>query len=176
MILWWIESTREQHLFEIQIFCNIRNVFTVTFDQLNASSPLTFERLLRSYERAMTVSWKQKKPYRVENSWERRLNAAASVFQRFVRPEETHNNTSPARTPQQQSPDSVSLKTQAAGKWERLWQLSQWSAQLKRRKKGGTKRGEKVGFRAEKPVLEPKRRNGKCNGIKYGFGEGKVCQ
>ncbi len=26
-----------QHLFEIEIFCNIINVFTVTFDQFNAS-------------------------------------------------------------------------------------------------------------------------------------------
>ncbi len=30
-ILWWIESSKEQHLFEIEI------VFTVTFDQFNAS-------------------------------------------------------------------------------------------------------------------------------------------
>ncbi len=34
-ILWWIESSKEQHLFEMEIFCNILNVFTVTFDQLN---------------------------------------------------------------------------------------------------------------------------------------------
>ncbi len=31
-----IESSEEQHLFEIAIFCNI-NIFTVTFNQLNAS-------------------------------------------------------------------------------------------------------------------------------------------
>ncbi len=29
-------NRKEQHLFEIEIFCNIINVFTVTFDQLNA--------------------------------------------------------------------------------------------------------------------------------------------
>ncbi len=29
---------KEQHLFEIDIFCNITNVFTVTFAQFNASS------------------------------------------------------------------------------------------------------------------------------------------
>ncbi len=28
----WIESSKEQHLFEIEIFCNIINVFNVTFD------------------------------------------------------------------------------------------------------------------------------------------------
>ncbi len=33
----WIESSKEQHLFEIEIFCNIINVFTVSFDQFNAS-------------------------------------------------------------------------------------------------------------------------------------------
>ncbi len=33
-ILWWIESSKEQHLFEMEINCNI-NVFTVTFDQFN---------------------------------------------------------------------------------------------------------------------------------------------
>ncbi len=29
---WWIESSKEQYLFETEIFCNIINVFTVTFD------------------------------------------------------------------------------------------------------------------------------------------------
>ncbi len=29
-ILWWIESSKEQHLFVIEIFCNIINDFTVT--------------------------------------------------------------------------------------------------------------------------------------------------
>ncbi len=33
----WIESSKEQHLFEIQFFYNIINVLTVTFDQLNSS-------------------------------------------------------------------------------------------------------------------------------------------
>ncbi len=37
-ILWWIESKKKkQDLFEIEIFCNIANVFTVTFDNFNAS-------------------------------------------------------------------------------------------------------------------------------------------
>ncbi len=35
--LWWIENSNEQCLFEIEIFCNIINVFTVTRDHLNAS-------------------------------------------------------------------------------------------------------------------------------------------
>ncbi len=34
----WIESSKEQYLFEIVIFCNIVNVFTVTFNQFNAPS------------------------------------------------------------------------------------------------------------------------------------------
>ncbi len=34
----WIESSKEQHLFEIEIFCNIINVFTVTFDQLEIAA------------------------------------------------------------------------------------------------------------------------------------------
>ncbi len=32
-----VQNSCEQHLFEIEIFCNIINVFTVTFDQFNAS-------------------------------------------------------------------------------------------------------------------------------------------
>ncbi len=32
-----IKLKKEQHLFEIEIFCKIINVFTVTFDQLNVS-------------------------------------------------------------------------------------------------------------------------------------------
>ncbi len=28
---------KKQHLFKTEIFCNIKNVFTVTFDQFNAS-------------------------------------------------------------------------------------------------------------------------------------------
>ncbi len=35
--LWWIESSEEQHLSEIEIFCNIINVFIITFDQFTAS-------------------------------------------------------------------------------------------------------------------------------------------
>ncbi len=30
------QSSEEQHLFEIEIFCSIKNVFTVTFDQFSA--------------------------------------------------------------------------------------------------------------------------------------------
>jgi len=37
IILWWIESWKEQHFIEIEIFCIIINVNTVTFDQFNAS-------------------------------------------------------------------------------------------------------------------------------------------
>ncbi len=35
----WIlmNSSKEHNLFEIEIFCNIINIFTATFDQLNAS-------------------------------------------------------------------------------------------------------------------------------------------
>ncbi len=33
----WEEISKEQHLFEIEILCNILNVFTVTFDQFNTS-------------------------------------------------------------------------------------------------------------------------------------------
>ncbi len=36
-LLWWIESSEEQHLSEIEIFCNIINVFIITFDQFKAS-------------------------------------------------------------------------------------------------------------------------------------------
>ncbi len=34
-ILWWKDISKEQHLFEIEIFCKIINVFNVTFDQFN---------------------------------------------------------------------------------------------------------------------------------------------
>ncbi len=34
---WWIESSEEQHLSEIEIFCNIINVFIFTFDQFKPS-------------------------------------------------------------------------------------------------------------------------------------------
>ncbi len=34
----WTVSSKEQHLFEIEIFCYIINGFTVTLDQFNASS------------------------------------------------------------------------------------------------------------------------------------------
>ncbi len=35
--LWWIERSEEQHLSEIEIICNIINVFIITFDQFKAS-------------------------------------------------------------------------------------------------------------------------------------------
>ncbi len=34
-----IESSEEQHLSEMEVFCNIRNVFIITFDQFKASLP-----------------------------------------------------------------------------------------------------------------------------------------
>ncbi len=33
--LWWIESLKEKHLFEMEIFCKI--IFTVIFGQFNVS-------------------------------------------------------------------------------------------------------------------------------------------
>ncbi len=37
MIFWWIESSKEQLLLETEILDHIINVFTVTFDKLNAA-------------------------------------------------------------------------------------------------------------------------------------------
>lgn len=36
-IVCWTESLKEKHLFEMEMFCNIINAFTVTSDQFNAS-------------------------------------------------------------------------------------------------------------------------------------------
>ncbi len=36
-IFWWIESSKEQHFFKIELFCKIINVFSVTFHQFNVS-------------------------------------------------------------------------------------------------------------------------------------------
>ncbi len=36
-VVWWIERLKEQYLFETEIFYNIIHLFTVTFDQFNAS-------------------------------------------------------------------------------------------------------------------------------------------
>ncbi len=36
-LLWYLESLKEEHLCEIEIFCNIINVFTVISDQFKAS-------------------------------------------------------------------------------------------------------------------------------------------
>ncbi len=50
--LWWIESSKEQILFENEVFCNIINVFTVTFDQFNASllnKHINFQRTRKFY-------------------------------------------------------------------------------------------------------------------------------
>ncbi len=33
---WWIESSEEQNLSEIEMFCDIINVFIITFDQFKA--------------------------------------------------------------------------------------------------------------------------------------------
>ncbi len=35
-ILWWIESSKEEHVFEIEIICKIINVFMVFFVKINA--------------------------------------------------------------------------------------------------------------------------------------------
>ncbi len=36
LIIWWIESWKEQNLVEIEIFCSITYAFTVSFYQFNA--------------------------------------------------------------------------------------------------------------------------------------------
>ncbi len=41
-IFWWIERSKENNLFEIVIFCDIINIFTVSFSQLNASLLIEF--------------------------------------------------------------------------------------------------------------------------------------
>ncbi len=46
----WIESSKEQHLFEIETFWNIINVFTPTFDQFNLfKSIISFQKKQKSY-------------------------------------------------------------------------------------------------------------------------------
>ncbi len=42
MILWSIESSKEQHLFETEIYCNIINVFNVTFDAFYMNKRFNF--------------------------------------------------------------------------------------------------------------------------------------
>ncbi len=50
MILWWIESLKEQHLFEIEIFYNIINIFAVSSGQFNASLPIkSINFLIKNY-------------------------------------------------------------------------------------------------------------------------------
>ncbi len=44
----------QQHLFEIEIFCNIINVFTVTFDKLNASSLNNSSNFFKKYNNFFT--------------------------------------------------------------------------------------------------------------------------
>ncbi len=39
-IIWWIENSKEQHLFETEIFCNIINVFAVTLLKDNFNTTL----------------------------------------------------------------------------------------------------------------------------------------
>ncbi len=53
----WIESSKEQHLFETEIFCNIINVFTVTFDQFNASLMNKSINLFFKYYWPKTFEW-----------------------------------------------------------------------------------------------------------------------
>ncbi len=64
--VWLMESWIKQHLFEIQIFCNIINVFTVTFDQfnitqLNKSINLTIPKYING---SVCGLIKQNNPYR----------------------------------------------------------------------------------------------------------------
>ncbi len=48
----WIESSKEQHLFEIEIFCNIINIFTITFDQFNMS---LMNKSINLFQKVITV-------------------------------------------------------------------------------------------------------------------------
>ncbi len=52
----WIETSEKQHLFEIEIYCNIINVFTGTFDQFNASLMNKSVNLLKKKKILLNVS------------------------------------------------------------------------------------------------------------------------
>ncbi len=45
-ILWWIESLKEQHLFEIEIFCD----FTSTFDQFKILEDIENTKIKKTFK------------------------------------------------------------------------------------------------------------------------------
>ncbi len=49
-----------RNVFEIEIFCNIRNVFTVTFDQCDASLKNKIINFAESYPRVFNIDNNQK--------------------------------------------------------------------------------------------------------------------
>ncbi len=58
-ILWWIECSKEQRLFEMDTFCNIINDFTITFAVLIASfwNIWTVVCLIKSFLRSWGSVW-----------------------------------------------------------------------------------------------------------------------
>ncbi len=66
-ILWWIERSKEQHLFEIEIFCIHINVFIVSLDRFNAS---LLNKLIIFFGKKKNIYWLQAR-FNLENSvWE----------------------------------------------------------------------------------------------------------
>ncbi len=56
IIFWWIENSKELHLFEIEIFCNFINMCIVTFDQLGLNASL-LNKLIHFYKKVQTPNY-----------------------------------------------------------------------------------------------------------------------
>ncbi len=84
-LLWWIQSSKEQHLFEIEMFCNIIKIFTVTIDHFNATLLNRSINLLNTYVNVNLI----KCSLLVE--WPAQLNPSSWILSHL---QETAKNTS----------------------------------------------------------------------------------
>ncbi len=80
--LWWIESSEEQHLSEIEIFCNIINVFIIIFDQFKASllnKSINFYNFFPKKTK-QKLYWLQSFEYNVTKAFLFQINADLWIF------------------------------------------------------------------------------------------------
>ncbi len=84
IILWWTESSKEHTLFEMEIFCNILNVFTIIFYQHNASLLNKIIQFSLQWYWILTVKLNLNKNYHLEEEmWVINIYTDLSMWQKM---------------------------------------------------------------------------------------------
>ncbi len=80
----WIESSKDQHLLETEIFCNFMNAFIIAFEQFNVS---LMNKSLKTYHKLLYggISWFPQKHFNIDNNQKCFLSSKSAYYNDFWR-------------------------------------------------------------------------------------------